>query len=101
VPDLPRALAGDGGRPGGKAAPANARPGGATPGERYALLADAARWSACAGHPGHTTPAVDEVVQRAVIPTMFARVARGEQSAEESVRAAEVEMRRIFARWSR
>ena len=36
-----------------------------------------------------------------VIPAMFARAARGEQSPEASVRAAEVEMRRIFARWSK
>jgi hypothetical protein len=32
---------------------------------------------------------------------MFARAARGEQSPEASVRAAEAEMRRIFARWPR
>jgi len=32
---------------------------------------------------------------------MFARAARGEQSPEDSVRAAEAEMRKIFARWSR
>jgi hypothetical protein len=32
---------------------------------------------------------------------MFARAARGEMGAEASVRAAEAEMRRIFARWAR
>jgi multiple sugar transport system substrate-binding protein len=34
-------------------------------------------------------------------PLMFARAARGEQTPEASVRAAEAEMRRIFARWQR
>jgi hypothetical protein len=32
---------------------------------------------------------------------MFARVARGEQSAEASARQAEGEMKRIFDRWAR
>ncbi len=72
--------------------------GAAAPGDRYAVLAGADRWSAVAGHPGYATAAIDDTVQRGVIPTMFARVARGERSAEESVREAEAEMRRIFAR---
>lgn len=71
------------------------------PPDRYAVLADADRWSACPGYPGPLTPAIDEVVQRFIIPAMFARAARGEQTAEESVRVADVEMRRIFARWAR
>ena len=71
------------------------------PANRYALLAEADRWSALPGHPGPVTPAIDETLQRGVIPAMFARAARGEQTPEVSVRAAEVEMRRIFTRWSR
>ena len=34
------------------------------------------------GHPGHVTPAIDETLQRGVIPAMFARAARGDQSPE-------------------
>lgn len=83
-----------------KAGPAP-RPGVAIPVNRYALLAEADRWSAAPGHPGHFTPAIDETLQRGVIPLMFARAARGEQTPEASVRAAEAEMRRIFARWQR
>ena len=75
--------------------------GPAPPADRYALLAEADRWSAFPGHPGPVTPAIDETVQRGVIPAMFARAARGEQGPEASVRAAEAEMRRIFARWKR
>ena len=77
------------------------RPGVAIPVNRYALLAEADRWSAAPGHPGHFTPAIDETLQRGVIPLMFARAARGEQTPEAAVRAAEAEMRRIFARWQR
>jgi multiple sugar transport system substrate-binding protein len=77
------------------------KPASAQPGNRYALLGEADRWSASPGHPGYVTPAIDETVQRGIIPAMFARAARGEQSPEASVRAAEAEMRRIFARWQR
>jgi multiple sugar transport system substrate-binding protein len=93
VPDLAMKLAP------GKTAPAR-KPGPGQPADRYALLAQADRWSASPGHPGYLTPAVDETVQRGVIPAMFARVARGDQSPEASVRTAEVEMRRIFAKWA-
>ena len=77
------------------------RPGVAIPVNRYALLAEADRWSAAPGHPGYFTPAIDETLQRGVIPLMFARAVRGEQTPEAAVRAAEAEMRRIFARWQR
>jgi multiple sugar transport system substrate-binding protein len=94
VPDLPRKLGvGTPGLPGKLVT--------AQPPDRYALLADADRWSASPGHPGYMTPAIDETMERGTIPLMFARVARGEQSAEESVRAADAEMRRIFARWGK
>lgn len=94
VPDLPRKLVAQ------KAGSAR-KPGPAQPGGRYALLSEAARWSVNPGHPGYVTPAVDETLQRGIIPAMFARVARGDQSPEASVRAAEVEMRRIYSRWSK
>jgi multiple sugar transport system substrate-binding protein len=93
VPDL-RAKLGA-----GKAGPAGK--GATVPAGRYALLADADRWSVLPGHPGPFTAAIDETLQRGIIPAMFARVARGEQTAEDSVRATEAEMRKIFARWSR
>jgi multiple sugar transport system substrate-binding protein len=94
VHDLPKKLGA------GKTSPAR-KPVPAQPADRYALLAEADRWSAFPGHPGYVTPAIDETVQRGIIPAMFARAARGEQSPEASVRAAETEMRRIFARWAR
>jgi multiple sugar transport system substrate-binding protein len=94
INDLPRKLTGKGRAPGRKGTKG-------IPPDRYALLADADRWSACPGHPGYLTPAIDEVIRRSVIPLMFARAARGEQTAEEAVRTAEAEMRRIFARWAK
>ena len=93
VPNLPRMLAaGNGGA---------AKKGAGPRPDRYALLADADRWSAAPGHPGYLTPAIDETMGRGVIPAMFARAARREQTPEASVSVAEAEMRRIFGRWNR
>jgi multiple sugar transport system substrate-binding protein len=36
-----------------------------------------------------------------VIPTMFGKAARDELSPEEAVKAAEREMKRIFAKWEK
>jgi multiple sugar transport system substrate-binding protein len=66
----------------------------------YQLLAEAGQWSALPGHPGPASGAVDEAVQRFVVPRMFARAVRGEQAAEASVRQAEGELKQIFARWA-
>ncbi len=67
----------------------------------YGVLADAESWTASPGYPGYLTPAVEETFHRAIIPRMFARAARGEQTPSESVQQAEAEMRRIFGRWAR
>jgi multiple sugar transport system substrate-binding protein len=69
--------------------------------QAYLVLADAEKWSAYPGYPGHWTPAIDETFTTFVIPNMFARAARGEMSPEDSARQAETEMKRIFARWAR
>jgi multiple sugar transport system substrate-binding protein len=101
VPDLRAKLGAGKAGPAGRGAPVPAGKGPPVPAGRYALLADAERWSVLPGHPGPFTAAIDETLQRGIIPAMFARVARSEQTAEDSVRAADAEMRKIFARWSR
>jgi len=69
--------------------------------EEYAILGDFEKYSAYPGYPGHTTAAMDEVFNTFVIPDMFARVAKGEQSAEDSAKQAEADMKRIFAKWNK
>lgn len=69
--------------------------------QAYLILADAEKWSAYPGYPGYTTAGIDEAFNTFVIPNMFARVAKGEQSPENSARQAEAEMKRIFAKWRR
>jgi len=73
----------------------------ADPPDKYRVLATVLDWATNIGFPGYATGAIDEVFNTFVIPTMFARVARDQMSAEAAVRAAEEEIRRIFDRWSR
>lgn len=68
----------------------------ADPHWKYTALRDALHWTTNIGHPGYATAAADEVFRRFVIPRMFARVARGKLKPEESVAAAEHEVRRIL-----
>jgi multiple sugar transport system substrate-binding protein len=69
--------------------------------EEYAILGDFEKYSAYPGYPGYTTAAIDEAFNTFVIPDMFARVAKGEMSAEDSAKQAEGDMKRIFAKWNK
>ena len=74
----------------------------ALPGEakgKLLPLKNAEKWSANIGHPGPSNPAEGEIFGTFVIPNMFARVAQGKQSAEESVKQAAAECSKIFAKW--
>jgi multiple sugar transport system substrate-binding protein len=71
----------------------------AVPPDKYAVLGDALSWSTNIGYPGYATAAIDEVFNTFVIPTMFAKAARDEMTPEAAVKAADAEVRRIFAKW--
>ncbi|MGH9317813.1 MAG: extracellular solute-binding protein, partial [Thermoanaerobaculia bacterium] len=73
----------------------------ADPPGKYSVLATALDWATNVGFPGYATAAIDQVFNTFVIPTMFARVAREEVTPEEAARAADVELRRIFAKWGK
>lgn len=62
-------------------------------------LTGATDWSVAIGFPGPTNPAAGEVFSTFVIPNMFGRVARGKQTAEESVKQAQQEAVTIYKRW--
>jgi multiple sugar transport system substrate-binding protein len=81
VPDLARQLASD----------PMAEPKG-----KYAMLSDVLDWATNVGYPGYATAGIDEVFNTFVVPTMFARVARGEQTPEAAAEAAQREVERIF-----
>ena len=71
----------------------------ADPSDKYRVLGTVLDWATNVGYPGYATAAIDEVFNTFVIPTMFGRVARDEATPEQAVRAAEQEIRRIFAKW--
>ena len=71
----------------------------AKPVDKYGLLAKAGEWSTNLGHPGYANAAVEEVLNRHVIPRMFASAARGVSTAEEAVAQADAEAAAIFDKW--
>jgi multiple sugar transport system substrate-binding protein len=68
----------------------------AVPPGKYNVLRDALLWTKSIGYPGYANAAVDEAFSSFVVPRMFARVARGEVSAEGAAQAAEKELRQAF-----
>ena len=71
----------------------------ADPSNKYAVLSDVLDWATNVGYPGYATAAIDEAFRTWVIPTMFAKVARGDETPENAAKAAEQEYKRIFERW--
>ncbi len=71
----------------------------AQPPDKYKVLANVLDWATNVGYPGYATAAIDEAFRTWVIPTMFAKVARGDETPENAAKAAEAEYKRIFARW--
>ena len=67
---------------------------------KYSILATIAARDACnAGYPGTTNAAVNETLERFLIPKMFAQVSQGKLSAASSVRSTAREMTQIWAKW--
>jgi multiple sugar transport system substrate-binding protein len=71
----------------------------ANPPDKYKVLGNVLDWATNVGYPGYATAGISEAFSTWVIPTMFASVARGDQSPEDAAKAAEAEYKRIFARW--
>lgn len=62
-------------------------------------LKNAVEWTTNVGHPGVTNPAVAEVYNTFVIPNMFARAVRGDETPEQAIRTAAAEARAVFDAW--
>ncbi len=71
----------------------------ANPPDKYKVLGNVLDWATNVGYPGYATAGISEAFSTWVIPTMFASVARGDQTPEAAAKAAEDEYKRIFARW--
>jgi len=71
----------------------------AHPADKYKVLGDVLDWATNVGYPGFASAAIDEAFTTWVIPTMFAKVAQGQETAENAAKAAETEYKRIFDRF--
>ncbi len=71
----------------------------ADPPDKYKVLSDVLDWATNVGYPGYATAGIDEAYRTWVLPTMFAKVARGDESPEDAAKAADAEYKRIFDRW--
>jgi spermidine/putrescine-binding protein len=69
------------------------------PANKLAVLKDALDWSVNVGYRGYANAAVGEVFGTFVLPNMLARAARGKQSPQEAVAAAESQMKPVFEKW--
>ena len=69
---------------------------------KYRILDTIARkYTANIGFPGYSNAAIDEIFNTFLIPQMFAQVAQGKMTPAEAAKAAEREMKPIFAKWRR
>ncbi len=67
---------------------------------KYSILTTiATRQTRNAGYPGFAHPGVAEVLERFMIPRMFAQVSLGKMTAEDAVRSTAWEMKRIWRKW--
>lgn len=67
--------------------------------DKLVSIETAFEWAHNVGWPGPSNAAIDEVFNTFVIPVMFARVAKGEATPEDALKAAGNEIRRIFKKW--
>lgn len=67
---------------------------------KYTILTTIAqRYTKNVGYPGYSNAAVDEMFNKFLIPQMFSQVSQGKLKAEDSVSAANSQMKEIWRRW--
>ncbi len=67
---------------------------------KYSILTTiATKQTRNAGYPGYAHPGVAEVLERFMIPRMFAQVSLGKATPEDAVRSTAWEMKRIWRKW--
>jgi ABC-type glycerol-3-phosphate transport system substrate-binding protein len=74
-------------------------PGHSTPSNKLAVLKDAADWSVNVGYPGPASPAIGEIFDTNVLPSMMAAAAKGDKTPKQVVADAETQIKAIFTKW--
>ena len=63
------------------------------------MLNDATAWSVNVGYPGPASPAIGEIFDKNLLPSMMAAAARGQKSPKQAVADTETQIKAIFASW--
>ncbi len=67
---------------------------------KYTILTTIAeKYTTNPGHPGNTTPVIDEIFQTWLLPQMFAEVAQGKSTPAEAVSAFAKKAQSIYRKW--
>ncbi len=67
---------------------------------KYTILTTIAeKYTTNPGHPGNTTPVIDEIFQTWLLPQMFAEVAQGKSTPAEAVSAFAKKAQGIYRKW--
>ncbi len=74
-------------------------PFGSEPADKLKVLETVNEWSVYIGYPGTANPAVMQAFGENLVVNMVAKVAKGEQSAEDAVAEAHARAEQIFADW--
>lgn len=69
------------------------------PADKLKLLATAQDWTTNVGYPGPANPAVGEIFDANLFPTMMANVANGKTSAADAVKQTHAQCVAIFDKW--
>jgi multiple sugar transport system substrate-binding protein len=69
------------------------------PADKLKLLASSQDWTTNVGYPGPANPAVGEIFDANLFPTMMANVANGKASAADAVKQAHDQCVTIFDKW--
>jgi Bacterial extracellular solute-binding protein len=69
------------------------------PATKLQVLKDATQWSVNVGYPGPASPAIGEVFDKNILPSMMAAAARGQRSPKDAVADAEQQIKSIYANW--
>ena len=77
----------------------NEDPFGSEPADKLKVLETVNEWSVYIGYPGTANPAVMQAFGENLVVNMVARVAKGEQTAEEAVAEAHARAEEIFTDW--
>jgi multiple sugar transport system substrate-binding protein len=69
------------------------------PAGKLQVLKDATQWSVNVGYPGPASPAIGEIFDKNILPSMMAAAARGQRKPKDAVADAEQQMKAIFQSW--